>query len=310
VDFRASADPSRWPASGAEGPRRRRSPSASALAPGPGGAPRGDERGLNVGFLSDLLPRVRSQIDDPLYLDGLPDLPPRRAPSLREAVVRATNRWAILVERKHESPGSTEPALPELPLDRFIEEVREGGADGLSCLATTPAFHGSPREVADLVRVSKLPVLFKDFVIDPLQVEAAYRTGASAILLIARLESGGFLDIPIRELAMTARARGLEVLLEVHDPDEWPVADDVAVDLFGVNLRDLDTLRFEPEVVEDTFRTAGTRRPLLGLSGVSSPEEAARFRQWGADGLLVGTGFARAGHPASFLRSLRVALPR
>lgn len=262
-----------------------------------------------MGFLADLLPRVKAQVADSGYLDGLPESPLRRAPSLREAIGRAADRWAVLVERKHESPGVSEPALPDVPLDRFVEQAREGGADGLSCLATTPAFHGSPLEVSELVRVSNLPVLFKDFVIDPLQVEAAYRAGASAILLIARLESGGFLEIPTRELAMTARARGLEVLLEVHDPDEWPVADDVAVDIFGVNLRDLDTLRFEPEVAEDTFRTAAAHRPLLGLSGVSTPEEARRYRQWGADGLLVGTGFARASHPASFLRSLRVARP-
>jgi indole-3-glycerol phosphate synthase len=262
-----------------------------------------------MGFLADLLPRIRSQIEAPGYLEGLPESPPRRAPSLKNAVSRAPDGWAVLVERKHESPGSADPTLPPIPLDRFVEWAKAGAADGLSCLATAPAFRGSPREVADLVRASGLPVLFKDFVIDPIQVEAAYRAGASAILLIARLQSGGFLDIPIRELASVARARGLEVLLEVHDPDEWSVAEDAAVDLFGVNLRDLDTLSFRADDVEETFRTAGDHRPLLGLSGVSSPAEAERYRRWGADGLLVGTGFARASDPSAFLRALRVPRP-
>lgn len=262
-----------------------------------------------MGFLTDLLPRVRAQIDDPGYLEGLPESPVPRAPSLREAVTRAQDGWAVLVERKHESPGAKEASLPSIPLDRFLAGATSGGADGLSCLATAPAFRGSPLEVAELVRSSRLPVLFKDFVIDPIQVEAAYRTGASAILLIARLESGGFLEIPIRELALSARARGIEVLLEVHDSDEWSVAEDVAADLFGVNVRDLDTLQIQAETARETFRTAGRHRPLLGLSGVSSPTEAGRYRLWGADGLLVGTGFARASDPGAFLRTLRVPRP-
>src|SRR5579859_911619 len=259
-----------------------------------------------MGFLAELLPRVRSQNEAPTYLDGLPEVPDRRAPSLRDAVVRASDGWAVLVERKHESPGAAEPSPPSVPLEQFMNSARRGGADGLSCLATAPSFRGSPREVAELVRASGLPVLFKDFVIDPIQIEAAFRAGASAILLIARLETGGFLDLPIQELAQTARARGLEVLLEVHGPEEWSVAEEMAADLFGVNLRDLDTLRFRPESAEATFRIAGARHPLLGLSGVSSPADAERYRRWGADGLLVGTGFARAGDPTSFLQALRV----
>jgi indole-3-glycerol phosphate synthase len=259
-----------------------------------------------VGFLADLVPKVRAQIEDPGYLADLPATPPRRAPSLRDAILRAPDGWAVLVERKHESPGSEIPSLPSRPLDRFVASAKAGGADGLSCLATAASFRGSPREVAELVAASGLPVLYKDCVIDPIQVEAAYRTGASAILLIARLETGGFLEIPLRELAMTARARGLEVLLEAHGPDEWPVAEEAPAEIFGVNLRDLDTLRFRPETAEATFQTAGAHRPLLGLSGVSTPADASRFRRWGADGILVGSGFARSDEPERFLRTLRV----
>jgi indole-3-glycerol phosphate synthase len=262
-----------------------------------------------VGFFSDLLPRVRTQIENPAYLEGLPESPGIRAPSLKEAVMRARAGWAVVVERKHESPGAVDLTLPAIPLHQFVKWARAGEADGLSCLATAPAFQGSPREVAELVRASGLPVLFKDFIIDPVQIEAAYRSGASAVLLIARLQSGGFLDIPIQQLALEARARGLEVLLEVHSPDEWPIADDIAVDLFGINMRDLDSLRFRPEAAEESFRMAHDRHPLLGLSGVTSPAEAERYREWGADGLLVGTGFARSNDPSAFLRALRVARP-
>lgn len=258
-----------------------------------------------MGFLGDLLPKVRARVEDPGYLGGLPTEPPRPAPSLRDAIVRASGSWAVLVERKHASPGAVNSTLPQLPLDRFVDLAQAGNADGLSCLATSPAFGGSPREVAELVTRSQLPVLFKDFVIARVQVEAAYRCGASAILLIARLETGGYLEIPLRELASAARARGLEVVLEVHGPDEWSLALEMGADIFGVNLRDLDTLDFRPDVAEATFHHAAARHPLLGLSGVRSSDDAVRFRGWGADGLLVGSGFALARDPAAFLRSLR-----
>lgn len=262
-----------------------------------------------MAFLSDLVPQIQARVRDPAYLRSLPETPPPARRSLRRAVREAPEGWALLVERKHRSPGSSEPDLPDVSLEHFDEWTRLGGADGLSCLATGPSFGGSPREVAELVQISDKPVLFKDFVIDPIQIEAAARTGASAVLLIARLETGGFLTTPLGELASLARARGLEILLELHAPDEWAVAARVSSDLVGINLRDLDSLRLRPEVAEETFRRAGPNHPLLGLSGVSSFAEAERYRQWGADGLLVGSSFARARDPVGFLRSLRVPRP-
>lgn len=261
---------------------------------------------MTKAFLSELLPQIRDQICDPAYLRGLAGSPSGARRSLRRAVLEAPGGWAVLVERKHRSPGSSESVLPDVSLERFAEWTRLGEADGLSCLATAPAFGGSPQEVADLVRASDKPVLFKDFVIDPIQIEAAARAGASAVLLIARLETGGFLTRPLQELASLARTRGLEVLLELHAPDDWGVAANVPSDLVGINLRDLDSLRMRPDVAEETFRRAGGHHPLLGLSGVSSPAEAERYRRWGADGLLVGSSFARAREPVDFLRSLRV----
>lgn len=260
-----------------------------------------------MGFLADLIPQIRTQISDPNYLERLPTTPRVRAPSLRQAVRAAPSGFALVVERKHFSPGSETPALPDVPLDRYLASARAGGADALSCLATAPEFRGSPEEVAQVVEGSRLPVLFKDFILDPVQVEAAFRTGASAVLLIARLERGGFLHRPLRELALAAHARGLEVLLEVHDPEDWAAVEGVAADVFGINLRDLDSLRLRPETAAPSFRRAGDHRPLLGLSGVASPAEAERYRQWGADGVLVGSGFARASDPARFLQSLRGA---
>lgn len=256
-------------------------------------------------FLTGILDQVRSDIARPDYLDGLPDPPPARPASLRRAIEEAPGGWAVMVERKHRSPGAAVPELPERSLEEFVRAVSAARVDALSCLATRPGFGGSPREVHDVVRRATVPVLFKDFVLDPVQIEAARRAGASAILLIARLESEGRLSFSLRELAGRARAAGLEVLLEFHDADELKVAATFSADLYGVNVRDLSTLAMRPHIARGTFRALASHRPLLGLSGVEGPEEARRFRSWGADGLLIGSAFARSSHPEAFLESLR-----
>jgi indole-3-glycerol phosphate synthase len=179
-----------------------------------------------------------------------------------------------------------------------------------SCLATEPRFEGSPADVADLVALTDLPVLFKDFVVDPRQLDAAAEAGASAILLIARLETHGGLATPLADLADGAHARGLEVLLEFHDKSELRQVGNVAADVFGVNVRDLDTLRMEPEVAAATIRAAGRLRPLLGLSGVRDRSDALRFWELGVDGILVGSAAARASDLPQFLRTLHRTGPR
>jgi indole-3-glycerol phosphate synthase len=147
-------------------------------------------------------------------------------------------------------------------------------------------------------------VVFKDFVVDPRQLEAASRSGASAVLLIARLEEEGLLTTALSELAAEAHARGLEVLLELHDKSELRRTADVAADVYGVNVRDLDTLRMAPTTADATIRAAAKLRPLLGLSGVASPADARRFWNAGVDGILVGSAVARSADPAALLQSL------
>jgi indole-3-glycerol phosphate synthase len=95
------------------------------------------------------------------------------------------------------------------------------------------------------------------------------------------------------------------VLLEFHGRSELSRAAVVGADMFVVNVRDLDTLRMEPEVAEETLRAAANLRPLLGLSGVGSPEHARRFWNLGVDGILVGSAVARSTAPAAFLSTLR-----
>ncbi|MCL4308863.1 MAG: hypothetical protein M1126_05865 [Candidatus Thermoplasmatota archaeon] len=255
-------------------------------------------------FLASILDAVRAEVRSPTYLRGLPERAVFPPASLRERLASAPYRWAVMVEYKRRSPGARAPNLPERTVDEFARLASRGGAAALSCLATRPGFDGSVLDVHALVRSTCLPVLFKDFVIDERQIEAASRAGASAVLLIARLETEERLDRPLAELADAAHRSGLEVLLEFHAPEELKVAGRVDADMYGVNLRDLDGLGFEPEVVARTVREAPRGRPLLGLSGVERASDARAWRARGVDGILVGSGFARAEDPAAFLREV------
>jgi indole-3-glycerol phosphate synthase len=246
---------------------------------------------------------TREALRDPEYLTGLPAMPFRTPPALRPAL--ADPAGAIVAEYKRRSPGAARPDLPDRSLEEFCTRTASAPIAGYSCLASRPEFGGSPGDVAELATRTARPILFKDFIVDPLQLEAASRSGASAVLLIARLEVEGLLDLSLRDLAERAHARKLEVVLEWHQRSELRHTDGVPADVYGVNVRDLDTLEIHRNVAEETIRAATDYRPLLGMSGVEGPSEARRFWTAGVDGILVGSALARAGDPAAFLAGLQ-----
>ena len=259
-----------------------------------------------MSFLDEVIPEIRRSLEDSRYFSGLPARTSRRPTSLRRAIERDRESGALIVEYKRVSPGQLEPELPSRRIPEFLELTRHAPVTAYSCLATEPRFRGAPQDVAELVQATERPVLFKDIVIDTRQVEAAARSGASAILLIARLDQAGRPVESLSSLAEVAHRLGLEVLLEFHHRSELSRGADVAADVYGVNARDLDTLTLDRATGITTLREARDRglQPLLGLSGVENSADARRFWDAGADGILVGTAVARAPRPAEFLSSL------
>jgi len=266
---------------------------------------------VTAGFLAEVVRDVAEDVARPDYLDRLPEPIFEPRPSLRTAIEQERRRGALVVEFKRVSPGQADPHLPERTADEFLAVTKVPGLAGYSCLATRPRFEGSPADVAEIARRTPHAVLFKDFVLDARQLDVAVRCGASAVLLIARIETQGLAPTPLADLSRAAHERGLEVLLELHDPAEVAVAEKTPADIYGVNCRDLDTLALDRPAAERTLEEAWSRgfRPLLGLSGVEKPADARRFLDAGADGVLVGTAVARATDPAEFLRSLRETRP-
>lgn len=259
-----------------------------------------------MGFLAEVVRETRRAVDDPHYGLSVPERPSKPPESFRRAVEDDRERGALVVEFKKVSPGQPTPRLPTRTIREFLNRTQRAPVTAYSCLATTPRFEGSPAEVAELANESSRPVLFKDFIVDRRQVEVAARTGASAILLIARLAAEGLLSEPLSALADEAHRWGLEVLLEFHRRTELSEGSGVAADVYGVNTRDLDSLVIDRGEGERTLRDARAKglRPLLGLSGVESAADALRFWNAGVDGILVGTAVARARDPAGFLQTL------
>jgi indole-3-glycerol phosphate synthase len=262
---------------------------------------------VTLGFLREILAENRECTERGNYLEGLPAVGPGQRSSLKAAIAAQTARGAVLAEFKRVSPGQASPVLPTHSVVQFVRDAERADVAGFSCLATSPRFEGSPRDVEEVARIGRRPVLFKDFVVSDRQLDAAQRSGASAVLLIARLVREGLGKDTLGQLADSAHRRGLEVLLEFHAEAELSEANGVAADMFGVNVRDLDSLRIDRGAADATLRVARTAglRPMLGLSGVESPTDAAWFWERGADGILVGSAVARSERPVEFLQSLR-----
>jgi indole-3-glycerol phosphate synthase len=260
---------------------------------------------MTPGFLDEVTEEIRREIRAGGYATTGPR-PSERPASLARALRSATEAAHLLVEYKRASPGRADPKLPQRSVEEFVASTDLPEVVGYSCLATRARFDGSPALVQQLAHSTRRPVLYKDFVIDPVQIENARQVGAAAVLLIARLEGRGVLASPLKELADTAHRRGLEVVLELHAPEERRVLDTVDADAVGVNVRDLDTLKIERATALRTLEAIrGTVSvPLVGLSGIETASDVATFVRAGCSAVLVGSSVALASDPAAFLRSL------
>ncbi len=206
---------------------------------------------------------------------------------------------AVIAEVKKASPskGVIRADFDPASIARSYEA---GGAACLSVLTDVDFFQGGDAYLQQARAACALPVLRKDFTIDPYQVHEARTLGADCILLIVAALSDG----QLAELAGTALQLGLDVLVEVHDIDELERAIQVPAPLLGVNNRSLRTF----EVSLDTtlaLRDAVPRdRRLVTESGIHAAADVARMRDAGIDAFLVGEAFMREPDPGAALRRL------
>lgn len=177
---------------------------------------------------------------------------------------------------------------------------QRAGASCLSVLTDHEYFYGSLEYLGQIRSQVDLPLLRKDFIVDPYQVYQARVAGADAILLIA----AALADEKLQELADLANDLGLDTLLEVHDGSELERALQLPVDLIGINNRNLQTFVTDLGVTEGLAGKIPHRQLAVAESGIHSRADIERLRQSGAGAFLIGESLMREDDIEGKLREL------
>ena len=210
-----------------------------------------------------------------------------------------TGQAGVIAEIKRASPSRGLLRDPFVPAEIAPSYERHGAAC-LSVLTDREFFRGSASDLIEARAACRLPVLRKDFMVDPYQVYEARIMGADCILLIAAA-----LDLArMQELEAIAVGLGMSVLVEVHDADELETALELATPLIGVNNRNLRSFETRLETTYSLLPRIPANRLLITESGILSPGDVAAMRQRGVHCFLVGEAFMRAPDPGAELARL------
>jgi indole-3-glycerol phosphate synthase len=204
---------------------------------------------------------------------------------------------AIIAEAKKASP-SKGVIQPDFDPVRIARKYREGGAHCLSVLTDVDFFQGSLDYIPLVREAVELPVLRKDFMIDPLQIEEAHAVGADAILLIAAI-----LDVAqLRDFRLLAESLGMDALVEVHDERELESALEAGSRLVGINNRNLNDFTVSLETTFRLLQKVPQGIPVVSESGITSVEDMKRLKKAGVKAALIGESLMRAGEQDQMLR--------
>jgi indole-3-glycerol phosphate synthase len=221
------------------------------------------------------------------------------AAALRKRAPGSSARISCVAEIKRRSPsaGWIRQGADAAAIARTYEEA---GAAALSVLTDTPFFGGSLDDLIAARAAVRLPVLRKDFIIDPYQVVEARAAGADAILLIV----AALTDAQLTTLLAEADRLGLDSLVETHDATEIDRAVAVGARVIGINHRDLTTFEMDMGLAARLRPRIPPAYPVVAESGIRTADDVRRMSTAGVDAILVGENLMKARDPATALRAL------
>jgi indole-3-glycerol phosphate synthase len=256
-------------------------------------------------FLDTLAQSARATINSDYY-EKQTETTSSRA-SLKKAVLNAKNA-AIITEIKVASPSSG-TIRENVDVNHLAESMEKGGAVGLSVLTEPKHFNGSLFSLIQARRIVKLPILMKDIVLSPVQLEAASKLGANVALLIKALFDRGYCECNIGDMIAIAHSKGLEVLLETHTEMEFRSAVRTQADLVGINNRNLATLKVDISVTKRILQHSSSKgKVIVSESGVGGPADLRFLHECGAHAFLVGSAVMSAHDIEGKVRELVTAL--
>ena len=222
---------------------------------------------------------------------------------LRRALESDSPQLKIIAEFKRRSP-SAGIIRDDLSVSEIVRCYERGGACAISVLTDEEHFAGSIADLCAARSSTKLPLLRKDFIIDPIQVFEAAIAGADAVLLIAAALN----DTSLAELRTLAENElGLDALVEVHNSEELNRALNARAKIIGVNNRDLRTFQVSLNTSERLIAEAPRDKIMVSESGLQSAESLVRLHELGFRAFLIGEVLMRAADQAAALRDLLTA---
>jgi len=266
---------------------------------------------MNRNFLSEILAEKRQavarlQCDSfaPGFRERALEIRRNAAPHcLLRALEADLPRLKIIAEFKRRSP-SAGIIRDDLSTGDVARHYERGGASAISVLTDKDYFGGSIVDLSAIRSSTDLPVLRKDFIIDPIQIYEAAIAGADAVLLIVAALDDALLG-RLREVAEDEL--GLDALVEVHTSDELRRALDAGAKIIGANNRDLKTFQISLNTSERLIAEAPPESNMISESGLQSAESLRHLRSLGFCGFLIGEEFMRADNPETALRNLIAA---